>query len=98
MDHTAPQDVISYVTSVQERFEKLRSLARQTESGNKDDCKQQFYKKTKKRKFGVGDFVLLRAPPIGHKLWNEWEGPYYITKVISDTTYELAMPNIPGGK
>ena len=39
-DHTAPQDVISYVTSVQERFEKLRSLARQTESGKKDDYKQ----------------------------------------------------------
>ena len=31
MDHTAPQDVISYVTLVQERFEKLRSLARQAE-------------------------------------------------------------------
>ena len=34
-DHTAPQDVISYITSVQERFEKLRSLARQTESRGK---------------------------------------------------------------
>ena len=76
-DHTAPQDVISYVTSVQERFEKLRSLVRQTESGKKDDYKQNFDKKTKKRKFGVGDLVLLKTPPIGPKLWNEWEGPYY---------------------
>ena len=58
MDHTAPQDVISYVTSVQERFEKLRSLARQTESGKKNDYKQHFDKKMKKRKFSVGDLVL----------------------------------------
>ena len=37
-------------------------------------------------------------PPIGPKLWNEWEGPYHITKVISNTTYELAMPDYPRRK
>ena len=43
MDNTAPQDVILYVSSVQERFEKLGSLAGQTESGKKDDCKQHYF-------------------------------------------------------
>ena len=56
------------------------------------------HKNTKERKFGVGDLVVLRTPPIGHKLWNEWEGPYHITKVISDTTYELAMLDRPRRK
>ena len=42
--------------------------------------------------------MLLGTPPIGCKLWNELEGPCYITEVISDTTYELAMPDHPRRK
>ena len=50
---------------------------------------------TRKRRRGN---LVLRMPPIGPKLWNEWEGPYYITKVINDTTYDLAMPDHPRKK
>ncbi len=39
--------------------------------------------------YEVGDWVLLKAPPMAGKFINHWNGPYEITKNYSKVNYEI---------
>ena len=39
--------------------------------------------------YEVGDWVLLKAPPMAGKFINRWNGPYQITKNYSKVNYEI---------
>jgi ribosomal protein L21E len=39
--------------------------------------------------YEVGDWVLLKAPPMAGKFINHWNGPYQITKNYSKVNYEI---------
>ena len=40
-------------------------------------------------KFEVGDWVLLKTPPMAGKFINRWDGPFQITKNYSKVNYEI---------
>jgi ribosomal protein L21E len=40
-------------------------------------------------KYEVGDWVLLKAPPMAGKFINRWNGPFKITKNYSKVNYEI---------
>ena len=40
------------------------------------------------RKFEEGDFVLVFKPTEKNKLLNEWQGPFIVTKQITEVTYQ----------
>ena len=40
-------------------------------------------------KFEVGDWVLLKTPPMAGKFINRWDGPFQITKSYSKVNYEI---------
>ena len=57
-----PQPVVKYVTTMMERFNKIRKLANEKEKKLKSVYKKQYNKKAGDNKFNVGDMVLLRIP------------------------------------
>ena len=48
------------------------------------------------REFSVGDYVLVFRPIKKGKLENQWQGPFIITKKITEVTYLVDLG--PSGK
>ena len=48
------------------------------------------------REFSVGDYVLVFRPIKKDKLENQWQGPFIITKKITEVTYLVDLG--PSGK
>jgi ribosomal protein L21E len=44
---------------------------------------------TVETKYEVGDWVMVKAPPMAGKFINRWNGPYKITKNYSKVNYEI---------
>jgi ribosomal protein L21E len=57
----------------------------------KAQAKQKFHYNlgTIETKYEVGDWVLLKAPPMAGKFINRWNGPFQITKNYSKVNYEI---------
>jgi ribosomal protein L21E len=53
--------------------------------------KQKFYYNlgTVETMYEIGDWVMLKAPPMAGKFINRWNGPYKITKSYSKVNYEI---------
>ena len=95
---TTPKNVIAYITSIQDRLDGIKGLAKEKEEIKKKDHKEHFDKKARERTFRKGELVMLRTPVLGPKMVTEWEGPYMIEEKIDDTTYQLNMPDHPRRK
>jgi ribosomal protein L21E len=44
---------------------------------------------TVENKYEIGDWVIVKAPPMAGKFINRWNGPYKITKNYSKVNYEI---------
>ena len=64
-------------------------MARENEEEQKGLEKKYYNKKAMERKFSVGDFVLVFRPKKQNTLQNEWQGPFIITKQITEITYQV---------
>ena len=42
--------------------------------------------------YSIGDYVLLRSPPVPGKFQYRWLGPYAVVKRISPLTYKINLP------
>ena len=87
------KDEITYITTIQDRFELLKELFREKEK--KASHKLWHDKKPRHRSFQPGDLVFLRTTSLGPKLLAEWDGLYAVIDRVDETTYELSMPDLP---
>lgn len=71
-------------------LEKREKAAEKMEA-NKKRVKKSYDKKARKRRFGVGDWVLRQADALKStgKLEPNWEGPYKVITVLAGGAYEL---------
>ena len=70
-------------------MEVVRDIAQQNEEREKRAQKHYHDRKLVERKFEVGDFVLVFRPTQKNKLLNEWQGPFIVTKQITEVTYQV---------
>ena len=83
-----------YVVDLKSRIDSTCKLARESlEKASKRQAKY-FNRKTKPRKFRVGQKVLLLVPNKRNKLQMTWKGPYVVTDKLSDRNYKVKV----GGK
>ena len=75
-----------------EHLAGMREVVAGREEKAKKRMKQEYDKKAKPRTFNEGSMVLVRAPDIRGTLEDVWEGPYEVSRVISEVTLEIAVP------
>ncbi|MCG7879153.1 MAG: RNase H-like domain-containing protein [Candidatus Thiodiazotropha endolucinida] len=85
-----------YVLELQERLRKVHSLARTEMIKASDRQKKTYDHRVRTIPYNEGDLVWLRlctrSKRICPKLQPRWEGPYTITRKISDLVVEIEMP------
>ena len=53
--------------------------------------KHHYDKRTRKRKFKVGQRVLVLLPTDQNKLLLQWKGPYEVVEVVNDFDYKISL-------
>ncbi|KAL4007477.1 hypothetical protein ACER0C_001329 [Sarotherodon galilaeus] len=86
-------NVIAYVLKMRERLEQMTILAQHNMKVAQDKQKTWYDKKARERTLQPGQQVLLLLPTTDSKLLARWQGPYKITKRLSNVNYELYMPD-----
>ena len=78
--------------SIGENRARVRELTEKAREQNRRHCEKKF----KYRQYAVGEQVYLYYPVVpegvAKKLWVPWRGPFRINKQLSDTVYELELP------
>lgn len=80
------ETVIGYVFKIINTLRKYQEIAKQNEEQKKIKNKTYYDRKSKERKYEVGDRVLIMNPSEG-KFSIKWKGPGEVIKQISDTNY-----------
>ena len=85
-----------YVLELQEQLQKVHNLARNEMNKTSDRQKKTYDHRVHIIPYKEGDLVWLRLctrlKRICPKLQPRWEGPYVLTRKISDLTVEIEMP------
>ena len=82
---------VEFVEALRSNIEVVRELALERETKEKKAQKHHYDKKAVVREFEVGDYVLVFRPIRMAKLLNQWQGPYPISKKITDVTYQVDL-------
>ncbi len=90
---TTKQNVLDFVSQMQERLHDACSLARENLTRTQSSMKKQYDLKTVSRCFQVGDEVLVFLPVPGSALAARFAGPYKVVKRISETDYIIDTPD-----
>ena len=83
--------VVEFIQTLKANMEVVRDLAYERESEEKEKQKHYHDLTAKDRVFAVGDFVLVFRPGKQDKLQNQWQGPFPITKKVTDVTYKIDL-------
>ena len=81
-----------WVNDLCETLTKLHEITRRKESRYKTKVKEKYDERAVFREYKPGAMVLLHTPLLMGKLELVWQGPYEVSKRISDTTYQLSVP------
>lgn len=88
-----PKSVDEYMQNLISRLKIARDIAMENSEARKEESKARCDKTANNPDFTIGDRVLLfiPQPPKGKKakLHRRFEGPYYITARVSESTYRL---------
>ena len=82
-------DITEHIEIMRANMEVVRDIAQQNEEREKRAQKHYHDRKVFERKFEVGDFVLVFRPTQKNKLLNEGQGPFIVTKQITEVTYQV---------
>ena len=85
------ESIVSYVLLMQNRLSKLRDVVRTNLEEAQRAQKKWYDRNARSREFSPGDQVLVLLPTSTNKLLAEWQGPYPITRRISEVNYEVRM-------
>jgi archaeosine-15-forming tRNA-guanine transglycosylase len=80
-----------YVVDLRNRIEQTCELARENLKKASDKQAKHFNKKTRDRKFHVGDKVLILLPNKTNKLQMTWRGPYIVTDKVNECDYKVLV-------
>ena len=83
--------VVEFIQTLKANMEVVRDLAYERESEEKEKQKHYHDLTGKDRVFAVGDFVLVFRPGKQDTLQNQWQGPFPITKKVTDVTYKIDL-------
>ena len=87
------QAVFAYSDNMQKRMWKVQEKARSNILKASDRQKRQYDVRVSQHRYQTGDVVwlhtLLRVKQRSPKLQRNWDGPYFVTKVISDVIYKI---------
>ena len=85
--------VYEYTEKMQDRMWKVQEKARKNIVKASDRQKRFYDMKAQENTYKVGDVVwlhtLLRVKRRSPKLQRNWDGPYFVTDVMSDVTYKI---------
>ena len=86
------ESIVSYVLLIQDRLATLRDLVDTNLHHAQQTQKLWYDRHARDHTFEPGDKVLI-LPTSTNKLMAEWQGPFSITRKVSNVTYEIRMPN-----
>ncbi|XP_071941068.1 uncharacterized protein [Antedon mediterranea] len=87
------QPISHYISDLQDKLRVVNDIARTNLKQAQAKQKHYYDKKTLPRKFKVGQKVLILLPDDTSKVKSKWQGPYPISKVVSDVNYEILVGN-----
>jgi len=83
-------NLTTYVLEMRRRLATMQEVVQKSLKKNQSKQKQLYDTYSSKRKFQVGDKVLVLLPTPGSKLEVKWQGPYTIMKVLNNgLNYEI---------
>ena len=83
-----------FITATYEMFSETHKLVHKNQWDARKIREEYYNRKAKERIFNVGDRVLFfhNAVPksgVNAKLWKNWQGPYYVVKVVNPLNYVI---------
>ncbi|XP_073764991.1 uncharacterized protein [Danio rerio] len=78
---------IEYILDLRAKLHTLGRLSTENLLKAQDDQRRRYDKGTKLRKFSQGDKVLVLLPTSSSKLLAKWQGPFVVTRRVSDLNY-----------
>jgi len=91
-DTPETRSTYQYVLDLRNRLEETCQLARESLYEAQGVYKHHYDKKTKERKFKVGQRVLVLLPTDHNKLLLQWKGPFRVSEVVNDFDYKVNLP------
>ena len=85
------QNVVSYVSLMRERLERMAAEARENMETASGRQKSWYDRGARERTFQPGDQVLVLLPTSSSKLTAQWQGPYSVVKQVGKVNYLLKM-------
>ncbi|NQZ62984.1 reverse transcriptase domain-containing protein [Crocosphaera sp.] len=85
----ANQSSFEYVNDLKKKIEHTCELAKARTESQMKKSQKRMEKKSKLRKFQVGDKVLLLLATSNQKFTSEWKGPFTITGIVSEVNYTV---------
>ena len=82
-----------HVLDLRNKIEQTCELAQKELSKVHEVSKKYYDRKTKNRKFKVGDKVLIMLPTDSNKLLMSWQGPYEVVEVLNPYDYRVKVRN-----
>ena len=87
------RNTYEYVLDLRNRLEETCELARKNLQESGEAYKHHYDKKTRSRRFKIGDRVLVLLPTDSNKLLVQWKGPYEVTEVLNKVDYRVRVGN-----
>lgn len=87
MEDAAADNVLDYVSRFHARLHHARTLTKEMLGCSQVRMKKRFNRSTVRRRFEVGNKVLVLLPVPGSSLSTRFAGHFRILKVLSDTDY-----------
>ena len=85
--------VSQYLSKLKENLERVHSFAESNLKESQVKMKESFDRKSKVRKFKVGDSVLVYFPVSTNAIQSKFNGPYNIIKCLNNNNYVISTPD-----
>jgi transposase InsO family protein len=83
------QNVVEYVLQMRQRLQEMTELVRENLETTQEKMKTWYDANARGKSFDVGEEVLLLLPTTTNKLTVKWQGPFKITRKVTDVDYEI---------
>lgn len=80
-----------YVIDLREKLERTLKLAHEEMKRSQAKHQRYYNRNAKKRKFVVGDKVLILLPTDKNKLLMQWKGPFEVKRVVAANDYGIQI-------
>ena len=82
---------VQYVLDLRAKLHTLGQLSRENLLRAQEHQQRLYNRGSRLRQFSLGDKVLVLLPSSNFKLLAKWQGPFVVTRRVSDVDYELVF-------